>query len=85
MLTLVGLLSAVSQLATTDSLRHAGASVAVFFDYTIIFWSFLIGYFAFHELPGTVVYLGGSLILASGLFIIYREQQLKKARPPFRV
>lgn len=85
LLILVGLLSAVSQLVMTDSLRHAGASVAVFFDYTIILWSFLLGYFAFHELPDTMVYLGGSLILTSGLFIIYREQQLKKARAAFRV
>jgi drug/metabolite transporter (DMT)-like permease len=74
----IGVVSIFSQLAATESLRYAGASTAVFFDYTIILWSFLIGYFAFGELPGPFVYLGGSLIVMAGLFIIYRDQRLKR-------
>jgi len=75
----IGVVSVFSQLAATESLRFAGASTAVFFDYTIILWSFLIGYFAFNELPDAAVYAGGSLIVVSGVFIVYRDHKLKKS------
>ena len=82
LLIVIGVIGVFAQLATTESLRLAGASTAVFFDYTIILWSFLIGYFVFGELPELIVYVGGSLIIGSGIFIIYREQALKKRPEP---
>ena len=82
LLVFVGVIGVFAQLATTESLRFAGVSTAVFFDYTIIFWSFFIGYFAFGELPGRIVYFGGILIVGSAIFIIYREQLLKKRAAP---
>ena len=38
----------------------------------------VIRYFLFDELPDSWVYAGGSLIVASGLYILHRERQVKQ-------
>ena len=60
----------------TESYRHAGAGTVAPFSYTAMLWSIAIGFFFFGELPGTVVLLGAALVIAAGLFVIFRERSL---------
>ena len=39
-------------------------------------WSLLLGWFVFGELPGAAILVGGSIVVASGLFVIWREHAL---------
>jgi drug/metabolite transporter (DMT)-like permease len=43
-------------------------------------WAFLLGWFMFGELPTIYVFMGGAIVTASGIFVIWRERQLGLAR-----
>ena len=50
------------------------------FDYTAMIWAFLLGYFVFGELPSIYVYVGAAIVVACGLFVLWRERQLRRCR-----
>jgi drug/metabolite transporter (DMT)-like permease len=72
----IGLFGGMGQVFITESLRYAPASVVAPFGYTSMIWSTLIGYFWLHELPAGIVFVGAAIVIASGLFVIWRERQL---------
>jgi drug/metabolite transporter (DMT)-like permease len=39
-------------------------------------WGLSFGYLVFGEVPGASVFLGGALVIAAGIFIIFRERRL---------
>lgn len=73
---LIGIVGGIAQIMITESYRHAGAGTVAPFSYTAMLWSIAIGFFFFGELPGTVVLLGAALVIAAGLFVIFRERSL---------
>ncbi len=75
-LIMIGVLGGVSHLLLTESYRYAQASLAAPFDYAAILWAFLLGYFVFGEVPGPLVLVGAAIVVAAGLFVIWRERQL---------
>ena len=77
-----GLLGGAAHLVLTHSYRYAPASVLAPYDYTAILFVFVIGYFAFGEVPTIVVIAGAAIVVAAGLFVLWRERQLglKRAR-----
>jgi drug/metabolite transporter (DMT)-like permease len=75
-LILTGILGGLSHIMLTESYRYAPASVVAPFDYTTMFWAFLIGYFFFGEVATVYVFVGAGIVIASGLFVIWRERQL---------
>ena len=44
------------------------------FSYTQLIWMITFGYLAFGDLPGPNTLIGASLIVASGLYALYRER-----------
>ena len=75
---LMGLMGSVGHYCLIRSLRAAPASVVSPFSYTTMIWATGFSYFLFDELPDSWVYAGGSLIVASGLYILHRERQVKQ-------
>ncbi|MGE3150185.1 MAG: DMT family transporter [Pseudorhodoplanes sp.] len=73
----VGVLGTISHVLSAESYRNAPASMTASLDYTAILFAFIFGYFIFGELPGLQVYIGGAVIVASGLFIILWERRLR--------
>lgn len=69
----VGLLGGVAQLAMTASLRLGPVSVVVPMDYASLIWATLLGWWLFEALPSSTTWLGAPVIVASGLYIIWRE------------
>ena len=43
-------------------------------------WGLALGYLVFSELPGPSLFIGGPIVVASGIFIIFRERQLRISR-----
>lgn len=72
----IGVFGGVAQILLTDSYRHAPASVVAPFSYTAMIWAVVLGYFMFNELPGAIVVVGAAIVVAAGLFVIFRERAL---------
>ncbi len=53
--------------------KLAPAAVIAPFDYATLLWATLIGWLVWDEMPGPVTWTGAALIVASGLYIAYRE------------
>jgi len=72
----LGLLGAVVQLSLTGALRLAPVAVVTPMDYSSLLWSIACGWFFFGTLPADTTWVGAPLIVASGLFIAWREHRL---------
>jgi len=77
-----GFLGGTGHLLLTESYRHAPASVVAPYDYAAILFSFALGYLLFGEVPTPLVVGGAGIVVAAGLFVLWRERQLglKRAR-----
>lgn len=74
----VGFFGGLGQLGMTASLRLAPVPVIAPFDYTQLLWAVLFGWLLWQMQPAPATWLGAAMIVASGLYTIYREQ--KRAR-----
>ena len=79
LITATGLCGGAAQLCLTAALRLAPVSVVLPMDYTSLIWATLIGWLVFGMLPSPLTWLGAPLIIASGLYIVWREHRLKRA------
>ena len=74
----MALAGGIAQLTLTGSLRLAPVALVMPMDYTSLLWATLLGIWIFDQLPTVWMWLGAPLIVASGLVIVWREQQLAK-------
>jgi drug/metabolite transporter (DMT)-like permease len=89
LLVLTGLLGGVGQIVMTLAYKHANAATIASFDYVSMLWGIAFAYLFFRETPSDSVIFGGAIVIAAGIFIIWRERQLglqrkrqRKATPP---
>lgn len=68
------------QIFLTSSLRYAPVSVVVPFDYTQLLWAVLLGASIFGNAPPSTTWLGAAVIVASGLYTLYREHKLGREK-----
>jgi drug/metabolite transporter (DMT)-like permease len=73
----VGMIGGLSQLLMTYAYRHAPASTLAPFGYVSILWSTALGFLIWSELPGPRMLIGSAIVIASGLYIIYRETRVR--------
>src|SRR3954465_6215180 len=78
---LAGCISIVALLCTNRSLKLAPASVVVPYQYSMIVWAVMFGYVVFGDVPSAATILGAAIIIAAGLYIFIREQQLGRETP----
>jgi drug/metabolite transporter (DMT)-like permease len=74
----LGVLAAAGQYLLTEAFRSAPPSVVSPFEYTALLWGVGIDRVVWHVLPSARVCLGGGIVIASGLYLIWRE----RAAPP---
>lgn len=77
----LGFLGAVVQMSLTGALRLAPVSVVIPMDYSSLLWSIAAGWWFFGTLPADTTWIGAPLIVASGLFIAWREHRRHIDRP----
>jgi drug/metabolite transporter (DMT)-like permease len=80
LLVTVGLLGGVAQILMTVAFKHADLAVIAPFEYTAMIWATLFGYVFWSEVPGLNIWLGVAVVMASGLFILFREANLQLPR-----
>lgn len=76
---LAGCISIGALLCTNRSLKLAPASVVVPYQYAMIVWAVMFGYVVFGDVPQVSTIVGAAIIIAAGLYIFIREQQLGRA------
>ena len=62
----------------SQAAKSAEVVVITPFEYTSFIFLGVMGYFFYNEVPDTSVFIGMLLIVLSGIYIVYREQQKKK-------
>ncbi len=79
LLVLSGLLGGIGQLCMTFSYRYAEPSLLAPFDYVAMVWAVALGFFLLGEVPQPLILLGAAIVVASGLFIVWRERRYYRA------
>src|SRR6195952_4025383 len=73
---LAGCVSVCALLCVNRALKLARASVVVPYQYSMIVWAVIYGYLVFGDVPSAATIVGAAIIIAAGLYIFMREQQL---------
>jgi drug/metabolite transporter (DMT)-like permease len=70
------ILLAFGYICAVATIKIATMSTTSTFRYTVIIWGIMYGYFFFNEIPSLNMIIGSSIVVASGLFIIYRQKKI---------
>lgn len=69
-----GVFAAASYVLIADAFRHSEAGLLAPFQYLEIIGATAAGYLVFGDFPDGMTWLGIAIILASGLYVVYRER-----------
>ena len=72
----LGIVAAGCFLLIARALALAPASLLAPFQYSAIFWAGLFGWIWWQHEPTPRIMLGNAILIASGLFVFYRERRL---------
>ena len=74
------IIGVVAYYAITAAMRIGDVAVVTPFRYTRLIFALIIGYFVFAETPDQTTLIGAAIIIASGLYTLYRERKAALAR-----
>lgn len=74
----VGLSGALAQFLLSIAFGNAPAAVVTVFNYSGIIWATLFGWMIWNEWPAHTIWIGGSIVIASNIFMIWRESRKGK-------
>src|SRR5919199_5617665 len=77
LLVVIGILGGIGQILLTQSFRYADASLIAPFEYTTMLWAFVIGWFAFAQVPQDGVIVGAGIGAAAGPFLVLRGHPVR--------
>jgi drug/metabolite transporter (DMT)-like permease len=63
----------LGQLAISEAFRHGQASAVAPFEYTALAWAVLLDWVFWRSVPDAYTLAGGTIIIASGIYLIRRE------------
>ncbi|MGQ0590833.1 MAG: DMT family transporter [Sphingosinicella sp.] len=81
LLVALGTFGGIGQLLMTASLRAAAVGAVVPFDYAHLIWAALLGWLIWDSYPRATTWAGAAIIIASGLYTIWREHKLGRDKP----
>jgi drug/metabolite transporter (DMT)-like permease len=70
----MGVMAGTGHYFLTIAYSQAPAAIVSPFNYTQLIGAAILGYFVFHDLPDLWTWVGAAVIIASGLYIGYRER-----------
>jgi len=74
----VGVTATISHLFIVFAFKNAPASILAPFQYLEIFSATILGYIFFNDFPNALKWVGIAIIIASGIFIFWRERRALK-------
>lgn len=83
-LVMSGICGGIAQILMTEAYRYASVATVAPFEYSSILFGLAVGYLLFADVPTAYTLVGGAIVVASGLFIVWREQRLglERAKTP---
>ena len=82
LLSLMGVLGAVTQACYIKGMGIGDAAAMAPIDYTRLIFAGILGYALFGDLPNSMTLLGAAIVIASTLYITFREVKLGAAKKP---
>ncbi len=76
-----GFFGGIGQILLTLGYRHADASIIAPLEYASMLWAIVSGFWLFDEIPSLAVVIGSTVIISSGVAIVWRERALGMKRP----
>ncbi|WP_114393340.1 DMT family transporter [Oleisolibacter albus] len=73
LLAAIGVIGGAAQIVFTQAFRLTQPALLAPFEYTGMLWAASFGYLFFGEVPDKAIWIGGAVVVASGLYIIHRE------------
>ncbi len=73
-----GLAGGCAQMLLSVAYKYAPVALVTIFNYTGIIWATGYGWFIWGDWPGPPVWIGAGVIIASSMFIIWRENRLAR-------
>lgn len=74
-----GFANAVGQWFWTQALRLAPATAVSPFYYLMLVWALIIGFVVWGDVPTAGLLAGSAIVVASGLFLLWREARMQRA------
>lgn len=74
----LGLSGVMAQLLLSAAYRNAEVSTVTVFNYSGIIWATLFGWMFWNEWPDEAIFIGGGIVIASNVFIVFREHRLAR-------
>jgi drug/metabolite transporter (DMT)-like permease len=74
----LGLSGVCGQMCMSTAYKNAQASIVTVFNYSGIIWATTFGWIFWNDWPDNAIFVGGAIVIASNIFIIYREQKLAR-------
>jgi drug/metabolite transporter (DMT)-like permease len=81
LMAILGLVAMTALACVNRSLKLSPASVVAPYQYTMIVWAIALGFLVFGDLPDAAMLAGSAIIIAAGLYILWREQIVTRRDP----
>lgn len=75
----VGLTGLLAQYFLSLAFSKAPISVVTVFNYSGIIWATLFGWLIWQDWPAFTIWLGGGIVIASNIFMVWRENKIGQA------
>jgi drug/metabolite transporter (DMT)-like permease len=75
-----GLFLIVGYLTSVAAMRSGDIGLVAPFRYTSLLWAIALGFLVFGNLPDFWTLVGAGIVIAAGLFTLWRERQLRRQR-----
>jgi drug/metabolite transporter (DMT)-like permease len=82
LLILLGLTGGIGQYFMTGAYGLASVAVISPFNYVSLLWAALFGWAIWGDVPALHVFIGSAVVIASGLYILFREVRKSRAAAP---
>ncbi len=74
----IAVLAAIAEVCVIKALELAMAVVVAPVQYTLMIWGTFYGFVVFNQLPDLWTWIGAAIIIASGLYTLWREYRVKQ-------
>ena len=74
----VGLTGLLAQYLLSIAFGNAPAAVVTVFNYSGIIWATIFGWMFWNDWPALTIWIGGSIVISSNIFMVWRESRLGK-------